>query len=146
MHGEQLFIVLLCARREYVLQENSDNPEASMESFDVIYYAALQVVIVSSANGVSEIGSAVLRAWKLKYIAVVAIDVSDDGRRIFRVVLLLHRLHHRPQLLADQPVRRGHHEHVLSHPLEHEEERIWCRPVRTVPYIPKSLASKLVFP
>ncbi len=35
-------------------QENSDNPESNMESFDVIYYAALQVVIVSSANGVSE--------------------------------------------------------------------------------------------
>ena len=26
---------------------------ANLESFDVIYYAALQVVIVSSANGVS---------------------------------------------------------------------------------------------
>ena len=32
---------------------NSDGPESNMESFDVIYYAALQVVIVSSANGVS---------------------------------------------------------------------------------------------
>ena len=112
-----------------------------MESFDVIYYAALQVVIVSSANGVSEVGSAVLRAWKLKYIAVVAIDVPDDGRRVLRVVLLLHRLHYRPQFLADQPVRRGHHEHVLGHPLGHEEERVRRRPVRTVPYVLKSLAS-----
>ena len=34
-------------------QENSDSPHSNMESFDVIYYAALQVVIVSSANGVS---------------------------------------------------------------------------------------------
>ena len=51
-----------------------------MESFDVIYYAALQVVIVSSTNGVSGIGSVMLRSWKLKFIAVVAIDVLDDGR------------------------------------------------------------------
>ncbi|TBU26428.1 Ion transport protein-domain-containing protein [Dichomitus squalens] len=34
-----------------ICMENNDNPEANMESFDVIYYAALQVVIVSSANG-----------------------------------------------------------------------------------------------
>ncbi|RPD56855.1 hypothetical protein L226DRAFT_468999 [Lentinus tigrinus ALCF2SS1-7] len=34
-----------------VCKENSENPEANLESFDVIYYAALQVVIVSSANG-----------------------------------------------------------------------------------------------
>lgn len=33
-------------------QENDQNPEANLESFDAIYYAALQVVIVSSANGV----------------------------------------------------------------------------------------------
>ncbi len=39
--------------RLFLYQENSDNPEANIESFDVIYYAALQVVIVSSANGVS---------------------------------------------------------------------------------------------
>ena len=134
MHGEQLFNVLPCTRREHVLQENSDNPEANMESFDVIYYAALQVVIVSSANGVSEVGSAVLRAWKLKCIAVVAIDVPDDGRRVLRVVLLLHRLHYRPQFLADQLVRRGHHEHVLGHPLGHEEERVRRCTVRVILY------------
>ncbi|KAI8976389.1 Ion transport protein-domain-containing protein [Trametes punicea] len=34
-----------------VCKENGVNPEANLESFDVIYYAALQVVIVSSANG-----------------------------------------------------------------------------------------------
>ena len=62
------------------LQENNDNPEANIESFDVICYAALQVVIVSSMNGVSGIGSVMLRSWKLKFIAVVAIDVLDDGR------------------------------------------------------------------
>ncbi|KAM5541612.1 hypothetical protein V8D89_004802 [Ganoderma adspersum] len=34
-----------------ICMENNDNPESDMESFDVIYYAALQVVIISSANG-----------------------------------------------------------------------------------------------
>ncbi|KAL7278048.1 hypothetical protein ACG7TL_008012 [Trametes sanguinea] len=34
-----------------VCKENDQSPEADLESFDVIYYAALQVVIVSSANG-----------------------------------------------------------------------------------------------
>lgn len=33
-------------------QENADNPNSDLESFDMIYFAALQVVIVSSANGV----------------------------------------------------------------------------------------------
>ncbi|EIW52938.1 uncharacterized protein TRAVEDRAFT_155754 [Trametes versicolor FP-101664 SS1] len=31
--------------------ENADNPNSDLESFDMIYFAALQVVIVSSANG-----------------------------------------------------------------------------------------------
>ncbi|CDO68509.1 hypothetical protein BN946_scf184998.g6 [Trametes cinnabarina] len=31
--------------------KNDQNPNANLESFDVIYYAALQVVVVSSANG-----------------------------------------------------------------------------------------------
>ena len=85
-----------------------------MESFDDSYYAALQVVIVSSANGVSEIGSAVLRAWTLKCIAVVAIDVPDDGRRVLRVVFLLHRLPRCAQLLAYQFVCCCDHEHVFG--------------------------------
>ncbi|KAI0822128.1 Ion transport protein-domain-containing protein [Trametes gibbosa] len=34
-----------------ICKENDENPEANLESFDMIYYAALQVVIVSSANG-----------------------------------------------------------------------------------------------
>ncbi|KAH9849175.1 Ion transport protein-domain-containing protein [Lenzites betulinus] len=34
-----------------ICKENDENPQANLESFDVIYYAALQVVIVSSANG-----------------------------------------------------------------------------------------------
>lgn len=33
-------------------QEVSTNPEANVESFDTIYNSALQVFIVSSANGV----------------------------------------------------------------------------------------------
>ncbi|KAI0776961.1 Ion transport protein-domain-containing protein [Trametes elegans] len=34
-----------------ICRENDENPQGNLESFDVIYYAALQVVIVSSANG-----------------------------------------------------------------------------------------------
>ncbi|KAI0739665.1 Ion transport protein-domain-containing protein [Daedaleopsis nitida] len=34
-----------------ICKDNAESPEAGMQSFDVIYYAALQVVIVSSANG-----------------------------------------------------------------------------------------------
>ena len=35
------------------LQENDESPEADMQSFDIIYYAALQVVIIAAGNGVS---------------------------------------------------------------------------------------------
>lgn len=40
------------SHREECAQENADNPNSDLESFDMIYFAALQVVIVSSANGV----------------------------------------------------------------------------------------------
>ena len=49
-----------------------------MESFDIIYYAALQVVIVSSANGVrGSYLTSVLRELTLD--PVVTAHVSDDG-------------------------------------------------------------------
>ena len=35
-----------------ICREDDGNPESDIESFDTIYYSALQVVIVSSANGV----------------------------------------------------------------------------------------------
>jgi voltage-dependent calcium channel len=35
------------------LEQESANPFSDIESFDAIYYAALQVVIVAGANGVS---------------------------------------------------------------------------------------------
>ena len=36
-----------------VCQEDPQNPNSDIASFDTIYFAALQVFIVSSANGVS---------------------------------------------------------------------------------------------
>lgn len=34
-------------------EQESTNPQSNIESFDAIYYAALQVIIVAGANGVS---------------------------------------------------------------------------------------------
>ena len=34
-------------------EQESTNPNANLESFDAIYYAVLQVIIVAGANGVS---------------------------------------------------------------------------------------------
>ena len=34
-------------------EQEAANPQSNIESFDAIYYAALQVVIVAGANGVS---------------------------------------------------------------------------------------------
>ncbi|KAI0667461.1 Ion transport protein-domain-containing protein [Trametes maxima] len=34
-----------------ICKENDESPNSNLENFDVIYYAALQVIIVSSANG-----------------------------------------------------------------------------------------------
>lgn len=47
---------LILAPRDFrlqVCQENPGNPQSGVENFDTIYYSALQVFIVSSANGVS---------------------------------------------------------------------------------------------
>lgn len=53
LQGARPAIIWLPSVRIHHSQENSESPMANLESFDVIYYAALQVVIVSSANGVS---------------------------------------------------------------------------------------------
>ena len=34
-------------------EQEAANPQGNIESFDAIYYAALQVIIVAGANGVS---------------------------------------------------------------------------------------------
>lgn len=49
---QTLFTLIIHA----VKQEGLSNPYDDVESFDTIYYAALQVFIVSSANGVSTLG------------------------------------------------------------------------------------------
>jgi voltage-dependent calcium channel len=36
--------------------QEGENPQSNVESFDAVYYAALQVIIISSANGVSKEG------------------------------------------------------------------------------------------
>ena len=68
--------VSVCAE---VLQEGPDNPQSGIEGFDTIYYSALQVFIVSSANGVST--RHLLRIVILiKKFAVVSSNVLHDGR------------------------------------------------------------------
>lgn len=62
-------------------------------------------------------------------------DVPDDGRRVLRVLLLLYSLHHRAELLAHQPVRRGDHQHVLSHPIGYPEECLRSCAVRPLQHL-----------
>lgn len=61
---------------------------------------------------------------------MVSLYVSDDGLRLLRRLDLFHRLHHHPQLLAHQLVRRCHHQHVFVHSSGDEEERFWRWNVR----------------
>ena len=67
---------------------------------------------------------------------MVSTDVPDDGFGVLRVVLLLHCLHHRSQLLAHQSVRCGHHQHFFCHPKGHVEECLRCGAV-SVLYLPR---------
>lgn len=60
---------------------------------------------------------------------MVPLHVSDDGLRLLRSFDLFYRLHHHPQLLAHQLVRRRHHQHVFVHSSGDEEERFRCRNV-----------------
>lgn len=52
--------------------------------------------------------------------AVVTSDVFYDGLGVLHLVLLLHRVHRRSQLLADQSVRGCHHKYLLGYPQGHE--------------------------
>ena len=86
------------------------NPYSNIESFDTIYYAALQIVIVASVNGVCLLfpSTEIL----LTPLTVVAIDVRDDRLRVFHILFLFHHRRDSPQLLVNQPVRRSHYQHL----------------------------------
>lgn len=109
------------------LNQEGDNPYSGIQSFDNIYYAALQVVVVTSANGVRVLYPYFCRANTL---SVVLYHVLDHRRRVFRLLLLFHRLHPRIEHLAYQSIRRRDHEHVLCHTCGYAEECLWCCTVR----------------
>lgn len=93
-----------------ILTENAQetvNPKNNIESFDAIHNSALQVFIISTANGVRF--SIAFLSYCLTRDAVDTVDVFDDRLRVLRFVLLLHFHHHRPELLAHQSVRRCDH-------------------------------------
>lgn len=56
-------------------------------------------------------------------------DVLDGRFRILHLMFLLHRLRHRVEFLAHQPLRGCNHQYFLCHPIRHEKKRIWCRSV-----------------
>lgn len=65
MQGVQDF--LLTNTDLTILTQEQENPYSNVESFDTIYYAALQVIIVASANGVSTLHNYLLMlelTWK----------------------------------------------------------------------------------
>ena len=90
-------------------EQEGPNPQSTLESFDAIYYAALQVIIVAGANGVSGLPiyhhtylrCSVNQYHDFFFFAVVPTDVFHDRRRILRLVSLLHCRHHRAQFLAN---------------------------------------------
>jgi hypothetical protein len=54
--------------------QEGENPYSGIQSFDNIYYAALQVVVVTSANGVRVLCSYFCRA---NFLSVVPYHVLD---------------------------------------------------------------------
>ena len=71
------------------------NPKENLESFDAIHYAALQVVIVASANGVSFWNSYVNTEIIFR-VLVVSGDVLHDRRGILCLLFLFHPCDHCP--------------------------------------------------
>lgn len=62
----------------HLLQE-STNPQDDIESFDAVWYAALQVVITATANGVSSALSHTIKSLKDPLPKLVdALDVRYD--------------------------------------------------------------------
>lgn len=112
------------------MQEDDQNPNSDIASFDTIYFAALQVFIVSSANGVSCQLPLSSCSGLTNSCSVVTVDVPDDGLGVLCLVLLFHRLHRCPEFLAYQPVRRGHHEHILGNSKGYVKECIRSGSVR----------------
>ena len=66
---------------------------------------------------------------------MVTYDVQHDRRGIFCILLLLHRLRPRVELLAHQPFRCRHHEHVLGYSKGYAEECFWCCTVSNSVYV-----------
>lgn len=110
------------------LQENDENSNSGLSSFDTIYFAALQVFIVSSANGVRDF-CLLIQAVTYSRITVDTRDVSNDGLRVLHLSAVLHRLHHCAKLLAHQPLRCCDHQYFLCHPKGYSKKCFRCRPV-----------------
>ena len=115
-----------------ILQEDDQNPNMDLASFDTIYFAALQVFIVSSANGVRQ--GVYLHSTVLMIALVVSADVSNDGFRVLCVLLLFHCLHCGPQFLVDQSLCCCYHKLVLCDQEGYSEECLRCCTVSTVPF------------
>jgi len=71
------------------------NPKHGIESFDAIHYAALQVVIVASANGVSFWNSYMNIKFIFRVLVVLG-DVQHDRRGILRFLFLFYHCDHCP--------------------------------------------------
>ena len=97
-------------------EQEAANPQGNLESFDAIYYAALQVVIVAGANGVSAPPthrvSVKLTLIIITSITVERADVFHDRRGILRLMFLLYYCHRRAQFLAHQSFCGCNYEHV----------------------------------
>jgi len=82
--------------------QETQNPNGNVQSFDTIYAAALQVIVVASANTVSGLNThkapgvtASELTRHLSHIVVVAY-VLRDRRRILHIMRFLHHLHRCP--------------------------------------------------
>lgn len=84
-------------------QEQDNNPSNNVESFDAIWFSALQVIITASANGVRSFHAHLM--LDLTDVAVDNIDVFRDRLRLFLRMLFLYHLHRCPEFLAHQPFR-----------------------------------------
>ena len=99
---------------------------SNLENFDTIYYAAVQVFVIASANTVSDFFTiaALIADIPRSPVVVVDADVLRDRLGVLHILLLFHHLSRRAQFLAHQLVRRRHHEHVLRHQNRDAIERI----------------------
>ena len=98
------------------IMQEGENPFGGVESFDTVYYATLQIIVLASVNTVSFLLSSHRRYLTLDTCAIASVVtgyVSDHGVRVHRFFYFLYFRRFGVEFLVVQLIDRRDHKFLL---------------------------------